>query len=110
MSFRFVIGASLAAILAVALVLGAIHFTGSQTSAQEWEVPPDVYACLVQEADLNGDGEFDALDILIFKDAFGCEDPEPCYNSICDKDGDGDVDVFDIVAFAVAVRDCLPIP
>jgi len=101
MSFRLTTGIGLAAVLSVLLVLGAVHFTGSGTQAQE---PPDPTECIsdcLLIVDLNGDTVFDVDDVLVFVEGYENQD------AAFDKDGDGDVDVFDVLGYAQEVRDCI---
>ena len=101
MSFRLLIGIGLAAVLSLAVILGAVRFTGSETQAQE---PPDPTQCIAEcllIVDFNGDGVFDVDDVLLFVEAY--ETGDTAY----DSDGDGDVDVFDVLGYAKQVRDCI---
>jgi hypothetical protein len=100
MSFRLLIGIGLAAVLSVLLVLGTVHFTGSQTQADEPDPTQCISDCLLI-VDFNGDTVFDVDDILLFVEGYDNQDPA------FDSDGDGDVDVFDILGYAGQVRDCI---
>lgn len=100
MSLRLIAGIGLAAVMSVLLVLGSIHFTGSETQAQ---VPPDPTECIsdcLLIVDFNGDTVFNVDDVLLFVEGYESQDPA------FDKDGDGDVDVFDVLGYAQEVRDC----
>ena len=111
MSFRLITGIGLAAVLSLLLVLGTVHFTGSETQAQEDPPdPPDLSCftgCMDDILDFDDSGGFDVGDVLAF--AAGYENQAPAF----DSDGDGDVDVFDVVAWAqevgVCLEGCLPI-
>ena len=100
MSFRLITGIGLAAVLSVLLVLGTVHFTGSETQADEPDPTQCISDCLLI-VDFTGDDVFDVNDVLAFVDGYENQDPE------FDGDGDGDVDVFDILGFAEQVRDCI---
>jgi hypothetical protein len=102
MSFRWLIGMGLTAVLSVLLVLGAVQFTGSETQAQE--PPPDPTECMtgcLLIVDFNGDTVFDVEDVLAFVDGYESQDPA------FDYDDDGDVDVFDVLGYASNVRACV---
>jgi hypothetical protein len=100
MSFRLITGIGLAAVVSVLLVLGTVHFTGSETQADEPDPTQCISDCLLI-VDFTGDDVFDVNDVLAFVDGYENQDPE------FDGDGDGDVDVFDILGFAEQVRDCI---
>jgi len=100
MSFRLITGIGLAAVLSVLVILGTVHFTGSETQADEPDPTQCISDCLLI-VDFNTDGVFDVEDILLFVEGYENQDPE------FDGDGDGDVDVFDILGYAEQVRDCI---
>jgi hypothetical protein len=100
MSFRLITGIGLAAVLSVLLVLGTVHFTGSETQADEPDPTQCISDCLLI-VDFTGDDVFDVNDVLAFVEGYETQDPA------FDSDDDGDVDVFDILGFAEQVRDCI---
>lgn len=89
----------LAAVTSVLLVVGTIHFTGSETQAQ---VPPDPTECIndcLLIVDFNGDTVFNVDDVLLFVESYENQDPA--------FDKDGNVDVFDVLGYTQEVRDCI---
>ena len=100
MSFRLITGIGLAAVLSVLLVLGTVHFTGSEAQADEPDPSLCILDCLLI-VDFSGDGSFNVDDVLLFAEGYESG------NLDFDSDGDGDVDVFDILGFAEQVRDCI---
>jgi hypothetical protein len=99
-SFRLIIGIGLAAVVSVLLVLGTVHFTGSQTQADEPDPTQCISDCLLI-VDFHEDGVFDVLDVQAFVEGYETQDPA----FYCDEDED--VDVFDILCYAKQVRDCI---
>ncbi len=55
-----------------------------------------------RSADLNGDGDVDFSDFLLFVAAFGKSEGEAGYNAAADLDGDGMIDFQDFLLFANA--------
>lgn len=55
-----------------------------------------------RSADLNGDGNVDFSDFLLFAAAFGTSEGVPGYNAAADLDGDGTVAFSDFLTFANA--------
>ena len=55
-----------------------------------------------RSADLNGDGNVDFSDFLLFAAAFGTSEGVPGYNAAADLDGDGTVAFSDFLVFANA--------
>ena len=55
-----------------------------------------------RSADLNGDGNVDFSDFLLFAAAFGTSEGVPGYNAAADLDGDGTVAFSDFLIFANA--------
>ncbi len=55
-----------------------------------------------RSADLNGDGNVDFSDFLLFASAFGTSEGVPGYNAAADLDGDGTVAFSDFLIFANA--------
>src|SRR5262249_22736492 len=42
-----------------------------------------------QFGDIDGDGDTDVFDFLVFRPSFGHMSPDPAYNPVCDYDNDG---------------------
>lgn len=55
-----------------------------------------------RSADLDGDGDVDSSDFLLFAAAFGTSEGVPGYNAAADLDGDGTVAFLDFLIFADA--------
>ena len=55
-----------------------------------------------RSADLNGDGNVNFSDFLLFAAAFGTSEGEAGYNAAADLDGDGTVAFSDFLRFANA--------
>ncbi len=88
----FVVGAALA--LGITFLAGNLEFGGgSSTEAQE------LPEC-IQALDLNGDGDLNVEDVMMFRDAIESQDPAYDYN------GDTVVDIHDAISVIQDVIAC----
>ena len=51
------------------------------------------------DADLNNDGAVNALDLAIFRQAFGSQTGQPNFNTSADMNGDGRINALDLSMF-----------